>query len=59
MWQWFRRSCTPDWIRATYLLHVLRLCDPELLRMLGNLTSVLLAREKRCCELMKCNDNVK
>ncbi|XP_078147049.1 F-box and WD repeat domain containing protein 10B [Centroberyx gerrardi] len=44
-WDWF--SSSPDWIKSKYLFRVLSLCDTELLRMLGNLTSVLLVREKR------------
>ncbi|KAM4623588.1 F-box and WD repeat domain containing protein 10B-like [Polymixia lowei] len=44
-WDWFSRS--HDWIKSNYLLAVLSLCNTELLRMLSNLTSVLLVREKQ------------
>uniref|UniRef100_A0AAR2L096 Uncharacterized protein n=1 Tax=Pygocentrus nattereri TaxID=42514 RepID=A0AAR2L096_PYGNA len=45
MWEWFSKS--PNWTKSSYLLGVLSLCDTELLHMLGNLVSVLIAREKR------------
>lgn len=44
-WDWFSRS--HHWIKCNYLLGILSLCDTDLLHMLGNLTSVLLVREKR------------
>ncbi|XP_036427711.1 CMT1A duplicated region transcript 1 protein [Colossoma macropomum] len=44
-WEWFSKS--PNWTKSNYLLGVLSLCDTELLHMLGNLVSVLIAREKR------------
>lgn len=45
IWDWFGSS--PDWITSRYLCRVLSLCDPELLRMVTNLTSVLLVRQNR------------
>lgn len=45
IWGWFRNS--PEWIQSRYLCRLFLLCDSELLRMLGNLTSVLLVRQKR------------
>ncbi|KAM4526365.1 F-box and WD repeat domain containing protein 10B [Fundulus diaphanus] len=45
IWTWFSNS--PDWMKSGYLYRVLSLCDVELLRMLSNLTSVLLVRQKR------------
>ncbi|KAK2820629.1 hypothetical protein Q5P01_023588 [Channa striata] len=45
IWDWFNSS--PEWIQSRYLCRVLSLCDPELLRMVSNLTSVLLVRHKR------------
>ncbi|KAM8729516.1 F-box and WD repeat domain containing protein 10B [Acanthopagrus schlegelii] len=45
IWDWFGSS--PDWITSRYLCRVLSLCDPELLRMVANLTSVLLVRQNR------------
>lgn len=45
IWDWFTSS--PDWIKSHYLLRLFSLCDSELLRMVANLTSVLLVRHKR------------
>lgn len=45
IWDWFGSS--PDWIKSRYLCRVLSFCDPELLRMVANLTSVLLVRQNR------------
>ncbi|KAK5851125.1 hypothetical protein PBY51_001944 [Eleginops maclovinus] len=45
IWDWFTKS--PDWIKSRYLCRLFSLCDTELLRMLSNLTSVLLVRQKR------------
>ncbi|XP_073345288.1 F-box and WD repeat domain containing protein 10B [Pagrus major] len=45
IWDWFGSS--PDWIKSRYLCRVLSFCDPELLRMVANLTSVLLVRQRR------------
>ena len=54
---WF--SCSQDWIKSSYLLSVLSLCDTGLLHMLANLNDVLLAREQRACllrngEILSC-----
>ncbi|XP_037546874.1 F-box/WD repeat-containing protein 10 [Nematolebias whitei] len=43
--RWFNSS--PDWMKTNYLCCLLSMCDFELLRMLTNLTSVLLVRLKR------------
>ncbi|XP_076007887.1 F-box and WD repeat domain containing protein 10B [Genypterus blacodes] len=45
IWNWFTRS--PDRVKSNYLGRVFSRCDPELLRMLGNLTGVLLVRQSR------------
>lgn len=45
IWDWF--SSSPDWIKCRYLCCLFSLCDLELLRMVANLTSVLLVRQKR------------
>ncbi|XP_018521799.2 LOW QUALITY PROTEIN: F-box and WD repeat domain containing protein 10B [Lates calcarifer] len=45
IWDWFGNS--PDWVKSRYLCRVFTLCDSELLRMVSNLTSVLLVRQKR------------
>ncbi|XP_029312353.1 LOW QUALITY PROTEIN: F-box/WD repeat-containing protein 10 [Cottoperca gobio] len=45
IWDWFNGS--PDWIKLRYLCRLFSLCDSELLRMVANLTSVLLVRQKR------------
>ncbi|TKS89550.1 F-box/WD repeat-containing protein 10 F-box and WD-40 domain-containing protein 10 [Collichthys lucidus] len=45
IWGWFNSS--PDWVKTRYLCRLLSLCDSELLRMITNLTSVLLVRQKR------------
>ncbi|XP_051274727.1 F-box/WD repeat-containing protein 10 isoform X2 [Dicentrarchus labrax] len=45
IWDWFNGS--PDWIKSRYLCRLFSLCDSELLRMVSNLTSVLLVRQKR------------
>lgn len=45
IWDWF--SSSPDWIKSHYLCRILSRCDPELLRMVSNLASVLLTRQKR------------
>ncbi|XP_030019095.1 F-box/WD repeat-containing protein 10 [Sphaeramia orbicularis] len=45
IWDWF--SNCPDWMKSRYLCSLFLLCDSELLRMLGNLTSVLLVQQKR------------
>ncbi|XP_035389452.1 CMT1A duplicated region transcript 1 protein [Electrophorus electricus] len=44
-WDWFRNS--PPWTKSRYLMRILSLCDTELVRMLGNLIRVLIARERR------------
>ncbi|XP_033468096.2 F-box and WD repeat domain containing protein 10B [Epinephelus lanceolatus] len=44
IWDWFNSS--PDWTQFHYLCRLFSLCDPELLRMVANLTSVLLVRQK-------------
>ena len=54
---WF--SCSHDWVKSSYLLSVLSLCDTGLLHMLANLNDVLLAREQRECllqngEILSC-----
>ncbi|CAG5904005.1 unnamed protein product [Menidia menidia] len=45
IWRWF--NCSPAWMKSCYLSRIFSLCDIELLRMLCNLTSVLLVRQKR------------
>ncbi|XP_022047052.2 F-box/WD repeat-containing protein 10 isoform X1 [Acanthochromis polyacanthus] len=45
IWSWFDSS--PDWIKSSYLCHIFSRCDAELLRMISNLSSVLLVRHKR------------
>ncbi|XP_068439558.1 F-box and WD repeat domain containing protein 10B isoform X2 [Clinocottus analis] len=45
IWRWFDSS--PHWVQSRYLSHLFSLCDCELLRMVANLTSVLLVRQKR------------
>ncbi|XP_041819350.1 F-box/WD repeat-containing protein 10 [Chelmon rostratus] len=45
IWAWFNSS--PDWIKSRYLCRLFSLCDSELLRVVANLTSVLLVRQKR------------
>ncbi|XP_070783545.1 F-box and WD repeat domain containing protein 10B [Enoplosus armatus] len=45
IWDWF--SSSPDWMKSRYLCRLFSLCDSELLRMVANLTSVLLVRQKR------------
>nr|XP_046232611.1 F-box/WD repeat-containing protein 10 [Scatophagus argus] len=45
IWDWFNSS--PDWIKSRYLFCLFSLCDSELLRMVANLSSVLLVRQKR------------
>ncbi|XP_026171887.1 LOW QUALITY PROTEIN: F-box/WD repeat-containing protein 10 [Mastacembelus armatus] len=45
IWDWFGSS--PDGIKWRYLCSLFLLCDTELLRMVSNLTSVLLVRQKR------------
>ncbi|KAM7381304.1 hypothetical protein PAMA_012246 [Pampus argenteus] len=45
IWDWF--SISPDWIKTRYLCRLFLLCESELLRMVANLTSVLLVRLKR------------
>ncbi|XP_044035328.1 F-box/WD repeat-containing protein 10 [Siniperca chuatsi] len=45
IWNWF--SSSPDCIKARYLCRLFSLCDSELLRIVANLTSVLLVRQKR------------
>uniref|UniRef100_A0A3B4UGY0 F-box and WD repeat domain containing 10 n=1 Tax=Seriola dumerili TaxID=41447 RepID=A0A3B4UGY0_SERDU len=45
VWDWF--SSSPDWMKSCYLCRLFSLCDSELLRMVSNLTSVLLVRQKR------------
>ncbi|XP_056433653.1 F-box and WD repeat domain containing protein 10B [Gadus chalcogrammus] len=51
---WF--SCSQDWIKSSYLLSVLSLCDTGLLHMLANLNDVLLAREQRACLLRNATE---
>ncbi|KAM9336934.1 F-box and WD repeat domain containing protein 10B [Symphorus nematophorus] len=43
--EWFTNS--PGRIKSRYLFRLFSLCDSELLRMVANLTSVLLVRQKR------------
>ncbi|KAK2884556.1 hypothetical protein Q8A73_021030 [Channa argus] len=45
IWKWYNSS--PDWIQSRYLRRVLSRCEPELLRMVSNLISVLLVRQRR------------
>lgn len=45
IWDWF--SSSPDWLKSRYVCRILLRCDPELLRVVANLTSVLLIRQKR------------
>ena len=45
IWEWFNSS--NDRIKLRYLYHIFSLCDLELLRMVANLTSVLLVRQKQ------------
>lgn len=45
IWDWFTNS--PDWTKSRYLLRLFSFCDSELLRMVANLSSVLLVRQKR------------
>lgn len=45
IWDWFSRS--PDRVKSNYLCRVFPRCDSELLRLMANLTSVLLVRQKR------------
>lgn len=45
IWTWF--SSSPDWMKSRYLCRLFLLCEPELLRMVANLTNVLLVRQRR------------
>uniref|UniRef100_A0A3P8SDP4 Uncharacterized protein n=1 Tax=Amphiprion percula TaxID=161767 RepID=A0A3P8SDP4_AMPPE len=45
IWKWF--SGSPDWIKSSYLCRIFSRCDAELLRMISNLSSVLLVRHRR------------
>ncbi|KAG7227685.1 hypothetical protein INR49_029446, partial [Caranx melampygus] len=56
IWTWF--SSSPDWMKSRYLCRLFLLCDPELLRMVANLASVLLVRQRRGflqVDLRSCN----
>lgn len=44
IWKWF--SSSPDWVKSSYVCRIFSLCDSELLRMVANLTNVLLIRQK-------------
>ncbi|XP_063338367.1 F-box/WD repeat-containing protein 10 [Pelmatolapia mariae] len=44
IWKWF--SSSPDWVKSSYVCRIFSLCDSELLRMVANLTNVLLVRQK-------------
>ena len=44
-WDWFSHSS--NWTKSNYLMGILSLCETELLHILGNLTHVLLVREKK------------
>lgn len=52
-WEWFKKS--PNLTKANYLLKLLAFCDANLLHMLGNLARVLIAREKRNINFLRCN----
>ncbi|XP_026771329.3 F-box and WD repeat domain containing protein 10B [Pangasianodon hypophthalmus] len=52
-WEWFKNS--PSLTKTSYLLGLLAFCDAELLHMLGNLARVLVAREKRNLNFLRCN----
>ncbi|MCI4384555.1 hypothetical protein PGIGA_G00040030 [Pangasianodon gigas] len=52
-WEWFKNS--PNLTKTSYLLGLLAFCDAELLHMLGNLARVLVAREKRSLNFLRCN----
>uniref|UniRef100_UPI0037E8EB47 F-box and WD repeat domain containing protein 10B n=1 Tax=Semicossyphus pulcher TaxID=241346 RepID=UPI0037E8EB47 len=45
IWDWFNSST--DWLKLRYLYRLFSFCDSELLRMVANLSSVLLVRHKR------------
>uniref|UniRef100_A0A8C9SBD8 F-box and WD repeat domain containing 10 n=1 Tax=Scleropages formosus TaxID=113540 RepID=A0A8C9SBD8_SCLFO len=44
-WDWF--SGSKQWTKEVYVLRLLQLCNTELLHALGNLTNVLLRRERK------------
>lgn len=52
-WEWFKNS--PNLTKTNYFLGLLTFCDAELLYMLGNLARVLIAREKRNLNFLRCN----
>lgn len=52
-WEWFENS--PRLTKTNYLLGLLAFCDVELLRMLGNLARVLIAREKHDLNFLRCD----
>ncbi|KAM3833972.1 F-box/WD repeat-containing protein 10 [Diretmus argenteus] len=52
-WDWFSKS--PDWVKSRFMFSVVKLCDPEVLRMLGNLADVLVAQHRRGS--LQCNDS--
>lgn len=52
-WEWFKNS--PNLTKTNYLLGLLAFCDADLLHMLGNLARVLMAREKRNINFLRCS----
>ncbi|XP_053541267.1 F-box and WD repeat domain containing protein 10B isoform X2 [Ictalurus punctatus] len=52
-WEWFKNS--PNLTKTNYLFGLLAFCDAELLHMLGNLARVLIAREERHFNALRCN----
>lgn len=52
-WEWFRNGS--NLTKTNYLLGLLAFCDADLLHMLGNLARVLIAREKRNINLLRCD----
>ncbi|KAL4648602.1 CMT1A duplicated region transcript 1 protein [Arapaima gigas] len=44
-WDWF--CCSKQWTKEVYVLRLLPLCNTELLHALGNLTRVLMRRERK------------
>lgn len=56
-WEWFKNS--PNLTKTNYLFGLLAFCDAELLHMLGNLARVLIAREERHFNALRCNTGKK
>ncbi|XP_042559311.1 F-box/WD repeat-containing protein 10 [Clupea harengus] len=53
-WDWFSHSS--NWTKSNYLMGILSLCETELLHILGNLTHVLLVREKKWPPTIRSGD---